>query len=182
MITKSSFLKQFNGHGNAYSSYMVIDVKLEALIRVLNEIDPDMCVGSGQISDTGRSIYFEICKELPELMADISEKLHCKGFADIAGWYGDGHFEAYADGEEFNDFTAKWDDDQPIWLNKDAEDEESEWDAFVTVTDNQSGETFYTGEGAISYESALMWKELVETHQGGNEHERKIYSGVRLLL
>ena len=76
MVTEKDFLTEFNGHGNAYSSYMVIDVELKDLIKVLNDIDPDMCVGSGQVSDNGRSIYFEICKELPDLICEITEKLH----------------------------------------------------------------------------------------------------------
>ena len=168
MITKESFMEQFNGHYNAYSSYMVIDVKLDELVRVLNEINADMPVGSGQISKTGRSIYFEACKEMPDLMQNISEKLQCVGFADIGGWYGAGWFEAYENGKEYNDFTAKWEEDMPCrrdWdTDEDLSDEEIEWDAFVEITDNKTKETFYTGEGCIDYEALQMWKELVNTH------------------
>ncbi len=171
MITEKEFLSQFNGHGNAYSSYMIIDVKLVDLIKTLNDINPDMCVGSGQISKNKRSIYFEICKELPDLIYDITGKLKCKGFADIGGWYGDGYMEASDCGKEYNDYTANWANmDQPDRRDFDYEDpdeiddEDIEWDAFVDVTDNESGEIFHTGEGCISYESMKMWEKIVDTH------------------
>lgn len=175
MITKKEFLTEFNGHGNAYSSYMVIDVGLQDLIKALNEINPDMCVGSGVVSKNGKSVYFEICKELPDLIADITAKLHCKGFADIGGWYGSGYFAACYDGEEYDDYTADWMNDCPErhdydYPDYDYDDEDNdadtdmEWDAFVVVTDNETGEVFYTGEGAVDYETMLMWEELVETH------------------
>ena len=175
MITENEFLTEFNGHGNAYSSYMVIDVELSDLIKALNEINPDMCVGSGKVSETKRSIYFEVCKELPDLISDITSRLHCKGFSDIGGWYGSGYFEASFDGEEYNDFTAEWTDDSPSrrdwdYPNYDYDDEDTDadedmlWDAFVTITDNESNETFYTGEGAIDHETLEMWEDLVDTH------------------
>ena len=168
MITKKEFLTEFNGHGNAYSSYMVIDVGLQDLIKALNEINPDMCVGSGVVSKNGKSIYFEICKELPDLIADITAKLHCKGFADIGGWYGSGYFAACYDGVEYDDFTAEWEDDNPYRRDDDCtdcdDDDDTLWDAFVLITDNESGETFHTGEGAVDYESMLMWEDLVDNH------------------
>ena len=175
MITEKEFLTEFNGHGNAYSSYMVIDVKLPDLINALNEIDPDMCVGSGVVSENGKSISFEICKCLPDLIVDITAKLHCKGFADIGAWYGSGYFEASYDGGEFNDFTAEWEDDNPDrrdynYPDYDYDDEENDadvdmdWDAFVLITDNESGEIFHTGEGACSYEVMQQWEDLVDTH------------------
>lgn len=161
MITKKEFLTEFNGHGNAYSSYMVIDVKLDDLINVLNEIDPDMHVGSGVVSDSGRSICFEICKQTPDLISTITSKLHCKGFADIGAWYGAGYFTSSYDGGEYNDFTAKWRDNSPDRQD----DDDMEWDAFVVVTDNESQETFYTGEGACDKDTMEMWKNLVDTHR-----------------
>lgn len=172
MITKEDFLTDFNGHGNAYSSYMVIDTNVDVLVKVLNDIDPDMCVGSGQISETGRSIYFEICKRLPDLIHVITSKLNCKGFADICGWYGDGYMEASDCGLSYDDYTAEWaNEDQPERRDYDHEDpgsisdSEIEWDAFVDITDNGSGEIFHTGEGCISYDTMQMWKDIVEKHQ-----------------
>ncbi len=157
MITKEEFLLEFGGHANWYSSFMVIDVTLDDLIRVLNEIDPDMCVGSGTVSDTGRSISFEICKEDTSLIYDITRKLHCRGYSDIGGWFGEGYMEAAIDGDMSDDFKAEWTNDEP-------EKEGTAWDAFVTVTDNESGEIFYTGEGAVDYDIMLHWKEIVDNH------------------
>ncbi len=168
MITKEKFLTDFNGHGNAYSSYKVINASLNDLIDALNDIDADMCVGSGKIESN--AIYFEICKELPDLIQPITEKLHCVGFADIGDWYGSGYFVAYKDGKEYDDFTAAWDENCPERRDYDYEngeslsDEEVDWDAFVTVTDNPTGVTFQTGSGAVNYEIMSGWQELVNRH------------------
>jgi hypothetical protein len=175
MVTEKDFLMEFNGHGNAYSSYMVIDVELKDLIKVLNDIDPDMCVGSGQVSDNGRSIYFEICKELPDLICEITEKLHCRGYSDIGAWYGAGYFTASCNGEEFDDFSAEWEENMPDrrdwdYTDYDYDNEENDadadmlWDAFVLITDNESGETFHTGEGACDHEQMEVWEDLVMNH------------------
>ena len=164
MITRDDFFEEFNGHGNAYSSFMVIGVSVDDLLKALNKINPDMWVGSGYVSESGRAIYFEICKELPELMGEISAELQCVGFADIGAWYGEAFFFAYNCGEDYDDFTAEWQDHQPE-LVSDVNDEEWLWNAFVTVTDNSSGETFFTGDGAIDYESLDKWRELVREHR-----------------
>ena len=181
MITKQDFLTDFHGHGNAYSSYMVIDVKLDDLIAALNKLNPDMCVGSGRISETGRSIHFEICKESPDFIGDITYELHCIGYADMGAWYGEAYFVAYKDGAEFDDFKAEWRDDCPERrdydygpddevdedgepLSEEELDQKMDWDAFVTITDNFSGEKFETGDGAISYDQLDKWKDLVNNH------------------
>ena len=163
MITKNDFLQEFNGHYNAYSSYTVLMTNMDKLIDVLNEIDPDMVAGSGKADD--KSISFEICKQMPNLISDITEKLNCVGFADIGGWYGAGYFVATENGTEYNDFTAEWTDDSPLKRDDDdVPDEEADWDAFVTITDNKTGVIFYTGEGAVDYETMQMWENLINTH------------------
>ncbi len=167
-MTEKEFMTEFNGHANAYSSYMVIDVELSELLKTLNNINPDMCVGSGVVSKRG--ISFEICKELPDLIYQITKELNCKGFADIGGWYGAGYFLAAKDGEDYDDFSAYWTDGNPErrdWEYPEPEnisDEDVDWDVFLFVKDNGSGEIFYTGEGAVDYESMKMWKELVDSH------------------
>lgn len=173
MILKEDFMTEFDGHCNAYSSYMVIGVKLKDLLKALNEINPELCVGSGRLGKN--SISFEISGELPSLINDITAKLHCKGFADIDSWYGAGYFEASYDGKEYNDYTAKWEDGSPErrdydYPDYDYDSEDSnpdvdmDWDAFVLITDNESGENFCTGEGAIDYEQLQYWTEVVKTH------------------
>ena len=157
MTTWKTFMKLFEGHADAYSSYMVIGVTLHKLIEVLNEIDPDMVVGSGKVSNTGKSIYFEICKETPDLIHKITSKLHCRGFADTGAWYGDAYFEASFDGKSFDGFTAKWRDGEPT-------SDEDLWDAFVTITDNESKEVFEAGEGSCDKDAMERWKHLVDTH------------------
>ena len=167
MITKETFLKAFNGHGNAYSSYCVIGVTLDDLLKTLNELNSDMCVGSGQVED--KCIRFEICKESPDLIFPITEKLHCKGFADIDGWDGYSYFTACQNGKKYDDFTAGWIDESPCRRDWDYDnanelgDEEIEWDAFILVVDNESNVEFYTGEGCVDYETLNRWKALVKT-------------------
>ena len=170
MINKNDFLKEFNGHANAYSSFMVFGVTLDVLVDELNRIDPDMCVGSGDVRDDGKAIYFEICKYSPELMQNISKDLSCVGFADIGGWYGEGRFVAYENGEDYNDFTAEWEQDNPrrryedFAPGVDVPDEDMYFDAFVNVTDNRTGIEFGTGEGAACYDTMISWSCLVEDH------------------
>ena len=176
MITKDSFMNDFDGHGNAYSTYMVIGVSLKDLIGALNEINPDMCVGSGKIDKRHRAITFEICKESPDLIYDITKKLNCQGYADEGAWYGTAYFMAAKNGKDFNDFKAEWRDGSPDrrdWENPDYDydaefsnpDEDMLWDAFVLITDHQTGAKFYTGDGAIPYEDVDMWSELVNKHR-----------------
>ena len=170
MITKAEFLKDCGGHDGGYSSYMVVDVSLDDLIDALNEINPDMRVGSGRVSETGRSIYFEICKETPDLIGDITAMLHCRGFADMGAWYGEAYFTAYSDGEESDDFIAEWQEGFPERRDLDHKnadelsDEDIEWDCYITVIDKVTGEKFETGDGAVSYDVMLKWRDMVENH------------------
>ena len=157
MITKATFLKPFGGHGNSYSSFTVVDVWLDDLIDALNAIDPEMIVGSGEIEE--HCIRFEVCKTQPGLIHDITAKLHCKGFADTGAWYGPGYFEASYDGAETDEFTAVWESGCP-----DHRADEDVWDAFVIVTDPDTGVIFSTGDGAVSAEDLAYWQDLVRKH------------------
>ena len=186
MITEKDFFNDFDGHNDAYSTYMLIDVKPEDIINVLNEIDPDMCVGSGVISETARSVSFEICNKSPEFIQKITEKLHCTGFADTGSWNDAPHFVAYKNGEEYNNFTAEWTDDGPSKNCYDTFDEEYDeeyetdetyeefckripdedafWDIDILITDNETGETYHCGEGLLEYDDCLYFRDLVEKH------------------
>ncbi len=164
MIKKKDFLTDFNDHGNAYASFVLIDVKLDDVIDALNELRPDGCFGSGAVK--GRGTYFEGCKELPdELLSEITEKLGCKGFADIGSWYGDPYFIACENGYEYDNYTAVFTDNSPYPYDDTDEDECNEWDVFVTVTDNESGVEFFTGEGCISTDAKEMFEEIVNKHR-----------------
>ena len=166
MITKSEFLTEFNGHSNAYASYVVShpNVTVDDVIDVLNEINPNMCVGSGVVN--GMSISFEICKVTPDLIYNITEKLcnkgftECRGFADMGSWYGDAYFIAVKDGDNTDEFYAEWTYDDQAAINGDDE----YFDAFITVTD-LNGVTFHTGEGAIDEERLKYWQGVVNKHQ-----------------
>lgn len=165
-IVRESFLQEFNGHSNAYASYCVIGVQLDDLLRALNKINSNMLVGSGVVSE--KAITFEICKESPELIADITRELHCTGFADIDAWYGEGYFVAYKDGAEYDGFTAVWDDDCPRFRDEDAEEDAEEedalYDCFLTVTDIESGVEFSTGCGGVDSEQKAKWEAIVNSH------------------
>ncbi len=164
MITKDEFLKDFGGHGNSYASYLILNTTANDVIRVLNEIDPDMCVGSG-IEHTDGSVSFEICKELPNLVYDITHKLHTIGYADID--WNVTYTVAAKDGSDFDDYYAEetygsfcLNDD-----NYDEDDEEALWDAFVTITDKSTGVQFYTGAGAVDREIMEYYQEMIDKHR-----------------
>ncbi len=166
MVTKEEFLQEFNGHGNAYASFQVMNVSLDDLIGALNRLRPNGCFGSGKVDD--KSIYFEGCKELPdELLPELTEELHCRGFADIGSWYGEPYFIACENGYEYDDYTAEFEEGFPSPYDPDSFEEENdcdEWDVFVTVTDNLTGATFNTGEGCVDTETKKMFEDIVSKH------------------
>lgn len=161
MITKKEFLNDFEGHGNAYSSYKVLTTDLNAVITVLNEINPEMNVGSGVVEEG--AIYFEICKKSPDLIYDITAKLHCVGFADMGAWYGQGCFEAAKNGNKYDGFYAEWRDDCPYDRYEEGENEQN-YDVFVTVVDRETKISFPTGEGAACTDALFYWTNLVNEH------------------
>ncbi len=165
MLTEKEFLTEFNGHENAYASFILIDVKLNDVIDALNELRPNGCFGSGKVDE--HSVYFEGCKELPDdLLPVITAKLHCRGFSDMGSWYGDPCFAACENGYDYDDYTAVFTDNSPYPYDADTdEDDCDEWDVFVTVTDNRSGVEFFTGEGCISTDAKEMFEDIVSKHR-----------------
>ena len=161
----------------AYTRYMVTGVRLDDLLNALKEINPDM--NTGEIKEEKNCISFEIGRKTPELMQTITEKLHCRGFADIGAWYGSAYFAAYDNGETYDGFTAGWTDGSPErreydFINgEDIPDEDITWDAFVTVTDKETGAVFYTGDGAVSHDEMLAWQEFINRHKEEKYEHKK---------
>ena len=166
MITKEKFLMDFGGHGNSYSSYLVLNTTVDDVIRVLNEIDENMCVGSGEVQDN--HVYFEVCKESPELIYLITSKLNTIGYADI-DWEAT-YTVCAKNGEDYDGFKAEWLPDMHYCrddeLCEDEDEENALWDAFVVITDNETGAVFNTGAGAVDKEIEEYYADMVETHSG----------------
>lgn len=164
MVTKESFFTEFNGHSNAYSSYMLIGVTPEKVIDALNRLGYGEEVGSGVVTTEGspevQVVSFEICKALPDVIYDLTRELHCCGFADIGSWYGEEGIDfVYADnGLESNDFYAEFDD---LFEHNDGS---GLWDAFIKLTAYDTGVTFCTGEGAVSTETKERLEARVNEH------------------
>jgi len=159
MITKETFFKEFNGHANRYSRYLVINTDVDSIIKVLNEIDPNMCVGSG--AEIDGNVYFEICKEEPTLIYNITKKLNTRGYADTD--WNETYTICAKNGDDFDDFTAKWVPDMHYYRGDFDEDDDT-WDAFVTITDNESGAVFETGAGAVDESVMLYYESIVDEH------------------
>ena len=161
MITKESFLTEFNGHVNRYSKYLVLNTTIDAVVDVLNAIDTNMCVGSGEAIDG--HVSFEICKESPMLIYKITKKLQTIGYADTS--WDETYTVCAKNGEDFDDYTADWEPDMHYLREDDfEEDEEPIWDAFVIITDKSTGAIFYTGGGAVDSEVEQYYAEMIKKH------------------
>ena len=159
MITREKFFKEFNGHENSYSSYLVIGTTADKVIEFLNQYDENLCIGSG-VEENG-NVSFEICKELPDLIYDITKALNTIGYADM-DW--DATYTVCAkNGEDFDDFTAEWVPDM-FYYRGDFDEDDDTWDAFVIITDNQSGATFNTGAGAVDEYVMRYYEDMVNNH------------------
>ena len=161
-LTKEMFFAPFDGHGNAYSSYMLIGVTVDEVINMFNKtnlVEYAESIGSGKYDEAGGSVSFEICKETPALIYDMTGILNCKGFADMDTWYGTPCFLAADNSKDYDDFTAKWETDNPYEYEDDGI-----WDAFFSVTDKKSGAVFHTGFGAVDEETKEHMEEIVIQH------------------
>ena len=158
MITKESFLQEFNGHSNWYSKYLVLTDDIDRLIKVLNNINPLMCVGSGSVNEDEKSISFEICKESPGLIYDMTKELQVKGFADTA-W--DNYYTIVAEnGVDSEDYYAEWEAGSPY-----IRDDDDTIDSFINLIDPKTGVTFYSGAGAVDAETFAYYKDIVAGHK-----------------
>jgi len=159
MIKKEEFLLGFNGHSNSYSHYMVLNTTIDAVIAVLNAIDESMCVGSGVERDG--HVSFEICKEEPTLIHDITKRLNTIGYADTD--WDETYTVCSKNGEDFDDYTARWEPGM-FYFRGDFDKSDKTWDAFVEITDNETGAIFHTGAGGIGKKTMLYYKDMVEKH------------------
>jgi hypothetical protein len=164
-ITSDDFFKQYNGHDNRYSTFKLIGVSADQVIAVLNKMGQTnkridtFSIGSGE-EERGEPtvVSFEGCKIGPELIYPLTRELNCVGFADTA--WDEYVFIAAKDGGDYYDFTAEWEDGEPL----DRPDDDNCYDAFIKVTDIASGVTFGTGAGAIDKETVDYYGSLVAEH------------------
>lgn len=168
MITITSFMTPFQGHANAYSTYRLIGKKL-SIKNVVNRLNifhiHDKAVGNGKIENLDNDwncVTFEICKESPSLIYDMTSAAGCIGYAD--DW--DGHYIlATKNGKDFSNFTTRWDGPDMPYERDDGTKDCPLFDAFVKITDNESGYTFEAGTGAcekftVDYYQALVDKSI----------------------
>ncbi len=155
MLTKDKFMQEFGGHASQYASFMLVDVSVSDVIRVLNEYDDGICAGS--CVEDGRSITFEVCKVNPgNLLAFMTVKLHCIGYATEDWEIFD--FFAKKDGMPYEGFVARWDEGSPC------DNEDGTFDAFFIVKDKVSGAEFFAGGGCLDKDTYLGYKTIVHTH------------------
>lgn len=159
MVTRESFFEEFNGHYTSYSSFLLINTTVEAVINLLNDIDESMRVGSGY--ESNGNVGFEICKESPLLIYELTRKLKTTGYADI-DW--DSTYTVCAkDGLDFDDYSAEWEPNM-FYYRGDFDEDDNTWDAFVRITDNATGTVFHTGAGGVDEETMNYYRKMVESH------------------
>lgn len=156
MIERESFFREFNGHANSYSRFLVLNKTAEEVIKVLNDIDSDMTVGSG--NEENGAVYFEICKELPDVIYKITKALNTTGYADI-DWNAT-YTVCAKNGDDFDGYTADWLQGMHYYR-----DEDGLWDAFVDITDKETGVVFHTGAGAVDREIEQYYADMVKSHR-----------------
>lgn len=170
-ITKESFLMDFNGFNCSYSSYLVLNTTVEAVIDVLNTIGIDEnYVGSGH--EANGNVGFKILKESPQLIHNITDKLQTIGYADT-DW--DSTYTVCSkNGNDFDDYVAEWEPGLHYLREEDMEEDDEEcWDAFVCITDNTTGTEFHTGAGAVDKETEEYYADMVAKHSGKSIKNKK---------
>ena len=155
MINEQEFMNQYDGFATEYSSFTVIgkDITPQNVIDALNEINPDFVAGNGKLQEGKegyKAIGFTISKQEPDVIFDLTEKLSCIGYAQ-----GDLEFHAAKKGRVYHGFTAKWDS-----FEKHDEDENI-YDAFFTVTDDESKISIPSGGGAVEEDIARDYLNVV---------------------
>lgn len=155
MITKENFTTEFDGHFDRYSCYLIIGTTINDVITFLNSYNGDICIGSGE--EENGNVHFEIINDSPNLVYNITKALNTIGYADT-DWYAT-YTVCAKNGKDFNDFTAEWEEDGFYYR-----DDDDLWDAFVKITDHQSGAVFHAGAGAVDEDTMLYYKDIVKTH------------------
>ncbi len=155
-----SFFNKWEGHNNQYSSFLLIGVTADQVIKALQKICPAAIVGNGYEEDG--NVRFEIADENPDLIYKMTRRLNCRGYADT-DWE-DVWFVASENGRNYDGYTAAWESGCPYKRDND-EDLEDLYDAFVNITD-PSGAVFSTGAGAVNSEIKAYLSVLVDLHSG----------------
>lgn len=168
MVTKENFMQKFGAYANRYSSFMLIDVNVDDVIKVLNEYEDKykdkLC--AGDCIDKGRAVSFTVFKVSTEhLLCYLTSALECIGYADTA--WDDYITLAMKNGKEYDGFTARWCDGYPY------ENSADEFDAFFELIDTVSGEVFGSGAGMVDRETYEYYKKIVDTHSLGNKEAVK---------
>lgn len=158
-MIKNDFFVEDHDIWSSYSSILLLGVAANQVIDALEKIDPKMEVANGYEFDGGAG--FDVFGELPDLVYDLTEKLHCIGYADTA-W--DAYYIVVAkNGKDYDGYTASWEVDD----NGDAKHhlrDDGEWDAFVVLKDKKTGIVFDTGAGAVDSETEQYYASIVYSH------------------
>lgn len=165
-MTKEGFTKPMTGASGSYSNYCLCNTNMDDVIKMLELFGySDENVINGYEQDG--AVYFTLWGELPDMIYSFTTRLQTHGYADI-DW--ERTYTICADkGTDSDDFTAEWvDENAPVlreWDGWSKDDEDAEYDAFITITDNKTGAIFSTGAGAISGHILEEYRKMVENHR-----------------
>ena len=155
-LTKDKFFEEFACFNNTYSTYLIMNKSTDEVINMLNDMgfNPDD-IGNG--CETEHGVSFVICKGNPEYIYDFTKRLNTRGYADTD--WDDTYTECAENGEWFDNFKAEWTDGHPHLMD------DEEWEnVFVTITDIETGERFYTGTGMGGDVTFRYYNNMINRH------------------
>ncbi len=159
-ITRKSFTKSFDGANSSYSSYLLANTTIDKVLDVLNNknileydrLKEDFC----DAREENGNVSFIIFGEFPTLIYDLTYELHTTGFADT-DW--DVTYTIVSkDGKDYEGYSAEWLDGCPCAREDDC------YDAFVIITDEETGAVFNTGAGAVGEDILKYYADMVRKH------------------
>lgn len=195
-MNKSDFFKE-TGHGNWYVHFELIgkELTVDKVIDLLNKIydnDELWTISEGKVKeangftvvsfDKHKGNIDDIDRMTSMLECDrITSMLECSGYAEIP-WEDDYFIVHSENGVRKNNegFVAEWAENMPYAredYNNDVPESDREYDAFIRITDKNSGVSFQSGRGAIGSGPLKLLTDFVDKHQNAyaDEKETKYY-------
>lgn len=161
MLSKEDFTRTCTEFPTGFSSFLIIGRGIDEVFDVLVAEDENMCAVNAE--ETDGNTYFDAFGVFPDLVYTITGKLHTTGYANT-GW--DATYTICAkNGDDFEGYIAEWSDGSaPDYGTDEIEGDNGEYDAFVTITDTESGAVFKTGGGCVSRDEAEAYEDMVQKH------------------
>lgn len=186
-MNERDFFKE-TGHGNWYVHFELIgkELTLDKVIDLFHKIydnDELWTISEGKVKEANgfTVVSFDKHKGNIDDIDRITSMLECSGYAEIP--WEDDYFIVHSENGVRKDnegFIAEWAENMPYAredYNNDVPESDREYDAFIRITDKNSGVSFQSGRGAIGSGPLKLLTDFVDKHQNAyaDEKETKYY-------